>query len=69
MKNVAIVDRFEGETVVIQINKITMNIPRCLLPEEAREGDVITISCSIDNDLTRQRKRRISALAEEVFED
>ncbi len=39
-----IIDRFEGDFAVVELaNKETVNMPRVLLPEGAKEGDIIDI--------------------------
>ena len=39
-----IIDRFEGEYAVVETEQGIVNIPRCYLPESAREGDVLNYS-------------------------
>lgn len=51
-----IIDRFEGDWAVIEFGRTTLNFPKRLLPKEAREGDVIVISVSIDKKATSKRK-------------
>ena len=62
-----IIDRFEGEYAVVEIDarKYT-NIPKILLPN-AKEGDVIKIE--IDLKSTEERKKHIQELMNNVFED
>ena len=39
-----IIDRFEGDFAVVELaNKETVNMPSVLLPEGAKEGDIIDI--------------------------
>lgn len=66
---VLIIDRFEGDWAVIEFGDKTFDIPRSLLPKEAREGDVIQISISIDNHATRDREEAVRKLADELFEE
>ncbi len=62
-----IIDRFEGEYAVVELEDRTMvNMPRRLVPENAREGDVLNIE--IDMDSTRERKERINRLMDELWE-
>lgn len=62
-----IIDRFEGEYAVVEIETgKCINIPKILLPN-AKEGDVIKIE--IDNEETKQRKKHIQDLMNSVFED
>jgi len=62
-----IIDRFEGQMVVIEDQQgNTYKIPGRLLPAEAREGDVIKII--VDKMATRSRKEKSQKLADELFE-
>ncbi|TYP56686.1 DUF3006 domain-containing protein [Thermosediminibacter litoriperuensis] len=66
-----VIDRFEGEFAVIETTdgKI-INIKKHLLPERAREGDVIDLeNLTIDEPETRRRKREIEEMARYLFED
>lgn len=62
-----IIDRFEGEYAIVEleIGKF-VSIPKILVPN-AKEGDVITIS--IDVEETKNRKEHIQKLVDSVFED
>lgn len=63
-----IIDRFEGEYAVMELESGThANMPRVLLPTEAREGD--TVSIQIDKQATEGRKQRIGSLMNSLFED
>lgn len=66
-----VVDRFEGDIVVIEINGVTRDFPRSILPREIKAGD----SVIIDNGEVRQdcvdtiqRKTEINRLMDELFE-
>lgn len=62
-----IIDRFEGEYAVVEIDEeLTVDVPRVLFPF-AKEGDVIRIE--IDNEETEKRKNRIDELMNNLFED
>lgn len=62
-----IIDRFEGEYAVVEleIGKF-VNMPKILVPD-AHEGDVIDIY--IDEKETKKRKKHISELMNDLFED
>lgn len=62
-----IIDRFEGENIILEleIGKF-VNIPKILLPD-AKEGDVVDIE--IDKNETNKRKQEIQNLMNNVFED
>lgn len=38
-----VIDRFEGEYAVLETESGMKNVPREMLPEEAREGDVLEV--------------------------
>lgn len=64
-----IIDRFEGDWAVIEFEGRTFNIPKDLLPQSTREGDVIKIIVSVDDKATLERKKRVEKLVDELFED
>lgn len=53
-----VIDRFEGDIAVL-VNDVTINIPRIILPKEAKEGDVVIIELRIDREETERLKREI----------
>lgn len=63
-----IIDRFEGEWAVIECDGITFNIPRFLLPAKAKEGDVISISISIDQTKTKERRQKGEEMMKGFFD-
>lgn len=53
-----IIDRFEGDFAIIQsVEGEVIEIPRKIVPQEGKEGDVLVIS--IDKDETEERELRI----------
>jgi len=64
-----VIDRFEGEYALIEINRRIFHIPKVLLPKEAKEGDVITIQIAVDEEATKKQKQSIDKLADELFKD
>ncbi|HBQ25586.1 MAG TPA: DUF3006 domain-containing protein [Syntrophomonas sp.] len=68
----AVIDRFEGELAVMEFEDGCKNIPRQVLPTEAREGDVLVFQDEqwrVDVEATGKRKEKIEKLAEELWED
>jgi hypothetical protein len=65
-----IIDRFEADQAVIEFSrdeeKSFFNIPKLVLPSDAKEGDVVEIN--IDKDATEKRRDRIDALTDDLFE-
>lgn len=53
-----VIDRFEGEIAVL-VNDITINIPRSILPKEAKEGDIIIVEFRIEKEETERLKREV----------
>lgn len=51
-----VIDRFEGEYALIELNRRIFHIPKVLVPKGAREGDVIKILITVDKQATEQRK-------------
>ncbi|MEG3067183.1 MAG: DUF3006 domain-containing protein [Syntrophaceticus schinkii] len=47
----------------------TFNVPRVLFPQQVREGDVVKINIIVDEEATKNRKKRVEQLADELFED
>ena len=64
-----IISRFEGDWVVIELDDTTFNVPKTLLPQEAKEGDVINISISVYQEATTSRKQQINELFKDLFEE
>ncbi|MGI6451883.1 MAG: DUF3006 domain-containing protein [Syntrophomonadaceae bacterium] len=63
-----IIDRFEGDMVVIEYEGKSYAWPRKILPAQVREGDVITIAISVDQQATRERQEKIKRLTDQLFE-
>ena len=63
-----IIDRFEGEFAIVELeNREIVDIPRVVLPIEAKEGDSIIVS--IDEVETESRKKRIQDKFNSLFDD
>ncbi len=60
----SVIDRFEdGYTVLLSVdNKIHLDIPKEMLPEDAKEGDWLNINFELDRDETERRKERVEGL-------
>lgn len=67
-----IIDRFEENIAVIELeNKEKMDLPRKLLPLEAREGDVVyeeNGNYRIDQEETKKNKEDIAKLMDSLWE-
>lgn len=61
------IDRFQGDFAVVELpNGKMIDIPKALVPREAKEGDVLSIE--IDKDETKRRKKEIESLMDDLFE-
>lgn len=62
-----IIDRFEGNYAIVELeDKSTVDMPKKLIPEGAKEGDVLSIE--IDLEETNRRKERIKKLMDDLWE-
>lgn len=67
-----IIDRFECDLAVIEVEGHTVEYPKYLLPAEAEAGDVIIINgnqFTLDKEETKKRKQEIDDLMNDLFED
>ena len=63
-----VIDRFEGEYALVEDeNKNIKNMPKCLLPENAKEGSVIKIE--LDEDETKRRNKDVKSLFDSIFKE
>lgn len=65
----AIIDRFEGEYVVIEYNKEVFNLPKKILPSEVKEGDVININIVINTKKTEELKKKIEKVTDSLWKE
>ena len=66
-----IIDRFEGKYAILESqdkDPIIFDFPRHLLPKEAKEGTVLNINISIDQEETKRRKDKIQNLLNKLKE-
>lgn len=67
-----VIDRFEGVFAVCETeDRRTINIEKCKLPPQAKEGDVLNIEASvitIDPESTRERKEAIDNAMNDIWE-
>lgn len=64
-----IIDRFEGEYALIEMNWRIFHIPKVLLPKGAKEGNVIQIQITIDKEATEKLKESTEKMADSLFKD
>ncbi|WP_232695504.1 DUF3006 domain-containing protein [Brevibacillus daliensis] len=63
-----IIDRFEGDFAVVEINGDTYDLPRNILPEEATVGQHLILNIEIDIKGTAAREKEIKGLMDDLFE-
>ena len=66
------IDRFEDEiAVLIDENKEKINVSRCILPEQAAEGDILSFDGEkyvMDPAATADKKAEVKSLIDELFQ-
>jgi len=63
-----IIDRIEEEFCVVELeDKQILNIPKAIIPSNAKEGDVISIE--VEEKETVELKKEINKLMNELWED
>jgi len=63
-----IIDRIEEEFFVVELeNKQIINVPKAIMPRNAKEGDVISIEVDVGE--STERKKKINDLMNELWED
>jgi hypothetical protein len=66
-----VIERFEGDIAVIEIDGITRDFPKESLPSDMKVGDAIIIEngeIRPDSSETVKRKKEIKHLMNEIFE-
>jgi len=62
-----IIDRFEGDYAVVELeDKTICTMPIKLLPEGAKEGSILKIEVDVES--TENRKEKIQKLMDEMWE-
>ncbi|KJR49035.1 hypothetical protein UF75_0550 [Desulfosporosinus sp. I2] len=65
-----IIERFEGEWAIIETDyRRTFNLPRWVLPQGIKEGDVISIQVGIDFDATKERAEISKRMLDNLFDE
>lgn len=62
-----VIDRFEDDLVVLEIDKKAYVLPRSLFPENAEERDVVNINISVDKEETAKILKRMEELQNEIL--
>lgn len=67
-----IIDRFEGDIAVVEIDGETQDFPKKIFPKNAEAGDVVKISgdkVTVLKEETEKLRKEIEQLMEDVWED
>ncbi|WP_243129186.1 DUF3006 domain-containing protein [Hathewaya massiliensis] len=63
-----IIDRFEEDYAVIETEEgKTFDLPKDMIPKDAREGDVLDIEVKVNKEDTRKREKEIKDLMDELW--
>ncbi len=63
-----VIDRFEGEFAVIELeDKSLVNVPIKILPPDAKEGDIISIT--INKEATNKAEKEMTTRLKNLFVD
>ncbi|MEW9123306.1 MAG: DUF3006 domain-containing protein [Thermotaleaceae bacterium] len=63
-----VLDRIEGDRALIEWGEEIIEIPLVLLPTGVKEGDLLRISISIEENETEARKERLEEKAKRLWE-
>ncbi|ALC83937.1 MULTISPECIES: DUF3006 domain-containing protein [Bacillus] len=67
-----IIDRFEGEIVVVEVEGVTKDFDKAIFPKEATVGDVVEIEGNkvrVLKNETEKRRKEVENLMNDVWED
>ncbi|WP_074508876.1 DUF3006 domain-containing protein [Planococcus glaciei] len=67
-----IIDRFEEDIVVVEVNGVTRDFKKKIFPQNAEPGDFVEIKgeqVTILKDETEKRRKEIEELMDELWED
>ncbi len=64
-----IIDRLEGSWAIIEYDDKTFKLPVSLLPQQAKEGDVIQMQITLDKKATKTLKQANQTLMDDIFID
>lgn len=63
-----VLDRIEGDRALIEWGEEIIEIPLALLPTGVKEGNLLRISISIEENETEARKERLEEKAKRLWE-
>lgn len=68
-KTKATVDRFEGDFAVIIAESVSIDVPKSMLPENAKEGNAVYITITNDTEETKTQEELARNLLNEVLKE
>ncbi|MCG7318821.1 MULTISPECIES: DUF3006 domain-containing protein [Brevibacillus] len=63
-----IIDRFEENVVVVEIDGQTYDLPTSIFQDDVQIGQVISISIEVDQSETEAREKEANDLIDDLFE-
>lgn len=63
------VDRFEGDFAVVIAESVPVDIPKKMMPENAKEDDVVYITITNDEEETKSQGELARSLLNEVLKE
>ena len=63
-----IIDRIEENWAVVEYDNQIFNLPRSLLPKSVKEGDVLQLTITVDQEATIKQKKKSDALLDDFFD-
>jgi hypothetical protein len=67
VKYQAVIDRIEGSQVVLIVDeRVSIDVPKKILPKNFKEGDVLTLTIAKDDMATEERKAGVEDLIEKL---
>ncbi|MDP2860339.1 MAG: DUF3006 domain-containing protein [bacterium] len=63
----ATVDRIEGEMAVLRLGGQELTVHNRFLPENVREGDILTVSFVLDEKTREKQTTMVTGLLEKIF--
>lgn len=67
----AVLDRFEEHKAVLLVGDAESSVvwPRRVLPEGVREGDILCLTMSVDEEATGKARAEAAALLQQLLDD
>lgn len=63
-----IIDRLEGDLVILEYEGKTYELPRKVFPHDIKEGNIVMVEFKVDKEGSEKRLDKIKKLEDELFE-